>query len=166
MPAMPDPPSSTRRAVVREKVLLLALPYELRARAFFSPYESASCISARRVAIVVLVGQPLCGERHDLFVSGIRDTPEREGILEVGYQAVVGVALHIVCRVCERVVVSRLERDGRLTLGGVEHHLGEDALACLAHEGISLGRGTPRKGSVFGSALSHHGLLVCHYGFF
>lgn len=42
MPAMPDSPSSVRRAVVREKVLLLALPYELRARAFFSPYESAS----------------------------------------------------------------------------------------------------------------------------
>ena len=162
LPAMPDSPSSVRRAVVREKVLLLALPYELRARAFFSPYESASCVSARRVAIVVLVSRPLCGGRHDLLVSGIRDAPEREGILEVGYEAVVGVALHNVRRVCERVVVSRLERDGRLVLGGVEHHLGEDALARLAHEGISLGRDTPRKGSVFGSALYHHGLLVCH----
>lgn len=45
MPAMPDPPSSVRRAVVRKKVLLLALPYELRARALFSPHDASPSLS-------------------------------------------------------------------------------------------------------------------------
>lgn len=32
-----------------------------------------------------VVSRPLCGERHDLLVSCVRDSPESEGVLEVGY---------------------------------------------------------------------------------
>lgn len=75
-----------------KRVLLLTLPHGFGLGRSSPHAKSAPCVPAWRVVIVILVGQPLRCNRHDLFVSGVRDAPEHEGVLEVGYEAVIGVA--------------------------------------------------------------------------
>lgn len=75
-----------------KRVILLTLPHDFGLGRSSPHAKNAPCVPARRVVIVILVGQPLRCNRRDLLVSGVRDAPEHEDALEVGYEAVIGVA--------------------------------------------------------------------------